>query len=114
DSVPDKLSETVSEELADSWAVLADAQAALARGVEAFAVEATALSRAGTVAASDAALALLGARTMAEAIEINATLAQREFDTLIAGSARLSEIGVAAWREAARPFLAGLGAGWIC
>lgn len=95
---------------ADNWTALATAQAALARGLEAFALEATALTRARTAAATEAALALLGARTFADAVEINATLARREVDTLLSGGAKLSEIGVAAWSEASRPLLSRLGA----
>jgi hypothetical protein len=110
--VPAPLATSSAALPSDSWTALADAQAALARGFEAFAVEATALGRAGAAAASDAALALLGAKTLAEAVEINAILARREVDALVAGGARLSEIGVTAWSEASRPLLSQLGAVW--
>ena len=51
--------------------------AALARGFEKAAVEVTGISRSGMAATADAAVALLGARTFAEALEINAGLARR-------------------------------------
>src|SRR5436190_20167498 len=64
----------------DSWMAGTDAQAALAHGFEEFAVEITSLTRTGMVAGADAALALFGARTLAEVVEINAGLARRGVD----------------------------------
>jgi len=96
----------------DSWMAVADAQAALARGFEAFAVEAAGLTRNGMVAGADAALALLGARTVAELVEINAGLARRGVDAALTGSARLSEIGLKTMTEASKPLLTRLGAAW--
>jgi hypothetical protein len=96
----------------DSWIAVADAQAALARGFEEFAVEVTGLTRTGAVAGADAALALLGARTLAEILEINAGLARRGMDAAITGSARLSEIGLKTMTDASKPLLARLGAAW--
>ncbi len=96
----------------DAWAALADTQAAFVRGLEQVAAEMTGITRSGFTAASDAAIALLGARTFAEAVEINAGLAQRGVDAMIEGSARLSEIGVKAVAEASRPLLSQLGGAW--
>jgi hypothetical protein len=92
--------------------MLVEAQTALARGFESAAVEMTGLTRSGFAAAADAAIALLGARTFAETLEINAGLAQRSVDTLIEGSAKLSEISVKAVAEAARPILSRAGGAW--
>jgi hypothetical protein len=92
-----------------SWTAFAEAQAALARGFEAIAVEIAGKTRSGIAAASDAAIALLGARTFSEAIDINAGLARRGVDAVIEGSAKLSDIGVKAAGEASRPMLARLG-----
>jgi Phasin protein len=91
------------------WTAFAEAQAALARGFEAIAVEIAGKTRSGIAAASDAAIALLGARTFSEAIDINAGLARRGVDAVIEGSAKLSDIGVKAVSEASRPMLARLG-----
>ncbi|HTV89714.1 MAG TPA: phasin family protein [Stellaceae bacterium] len=96
----------------DGWTVLAEAQAALARACEEMTVEVGGMTRSGIAAGTDAALALLGARTFAEAVEINAGLARRGFDTIIGGSAKLSEIGVKAMTEASRPILTRLSASW--
>ena len=76
--------------------------AALARGFERAAVEVTGISRSGMAATADAAVALLGARTFAEAIEINAGLARRRVDAMLEGSARLSEIGATAITDASQ------------
>ncbi|HTT78320.1 MAG TPA: phasin family protein [Stellaceae bacterium] len=96
----------------DAWTALAEAQSALARACEEIAVEVGGMTRSGIAAGTDAALALLGARTFAEAVEINAGLAQRGFGAIVEGSARLSEIGVKAMTEASRPLVARLSAGW--
>ena len=101
----------------DAWAALSEAQAVLARGFEELAAEMVGMTRSGLAAAADAAVALVGARTFAEAVEINAGLARRGVDTMIEASARLSEIGIKAASEASRPILsrltgiAGLGGG---
>jgi hypothetical protein len=96
----------------DAWTALAAAQSALARACEEMAVEVCGITRSGIAASTDAALALLGARTFAEAVEINAGLAQRGFDAIVEGSAKLSEIGVKAMTEASRPLITRLSAGW--
>ena len=92
-----------------AWTAFAEAQCALARGFEKAAVEVTGISRSGMAATADAAVALLGARTFAEAIEINAGLARRRVDAMLEGSARLSEIGATAITDAYRPFLSRFG-----
>jgi hypothetical protein len=96
----------------DSWTAVADVQAALSRGFEQFAVEIVGLGRTGMVAAADTALALLTARTFAEAVEINAGLARRGVDSMTEGTAKLSEIGLKTIAEASRPVLARLGSAW--
>jgi hypothetical protein len=95
-----------------SWTVFAEAQAVLARGFEEIVVEATGRTRSGIADAADAAVALLGAKTFSEAVEINAALARRGVDAMIEGSARLSEIGVKALSEASRPILSRFGGTW--
>ena len=90
----------------DFWAAFAEAQSALARGAERMAIEMTAVSRSGLAAATDAGVALLGARTVAEAVEINAGLARRGADSMLEASARLSEIAAGSVADAYRPILA--------
>lgn len=103
---------SVEDPWADAWAAFAESQSALTRGFETIATEVTGLTRSGIAAASEAATALLGAKTFAEAIEINAGLARRSFDAMIGGTAKLSEIGVKAATDASRPILNRLGEGW--
>ena len=110
--VPPPAIAAAAEAAADSWITVADAQAALARGFEEFAVELTGMTSTGMVAGTDAALAMLGARTLAEAVEINAGLACRGVDAMMAGSARLSEIGLNTMADASKPLLAQFGAAW--
>ncbi len=93
----------------DSWTLFTEAQAVLGRGFEEIAVEVTGMTRSGLAAAADAAVALLGARTFSEAVEIHARVARRAVDAMIEGSAKLSEIGVTAISEAPRPILSRLG-----
>ncbi|MGE0259921.1 MAG: phasin family protein [Alphaproteobacteria bacterium] len=96
----------------DTWTALAEAQSALARGFEQAAFEMTGMSRSGMAATADAAVALLGARTLAEAIEINAGLARRGVDAMLEGAARLSEIGAQAAADASRPLIARFARNW--
>jgi hypothetical protein len=96
----------------NAWSAFAETQSALARGFERAAVEVTGMSRSGMAATADAAVALLGARTFAEALEINAGLARRGVDAMLEGSARLSEIGAQAVADASRPLLARFGRSW--
>lgn len=93
----------------DALAAFAEAQTALARGAEQIAVELAGMTRSGFAATADAAIALLGAKTFAEAVEINAGLARRSFDTMLEGSAKVSEIAVKSVADASRPLLSGLG-----
>jgi hypothetical protein len=99
-------------EAGDPWSALTEAQSALARGFEKAAVEMTGISRSGMAATADAAVALLAARTFAEALEINAGLARRGVDAMLEGSARLSEIGAQAVADASRPLFARFGRNW--
>lgn len=94
-----------ADSVGDSWSAFAEAQAVLARGFEEFVAEVTGRAGSGIAAAADAAVALIGVRTLSEAIEINATLARRTLDAMIEGSTKLSEIGVKAVSEASRPVL---------
>jgi len=117
--VPEPLPQAVRESVEpavaaadDAWTALAEVQGALARGFEEIALEMTGMTRSGITAAADAAMAMLGARTFAEAVEINAGLARRGADAMIEGSAKLSDIGAKAMTEASRPILSRLGATW--
>jgi len=96
----------------EAWAALAEAQAAAVRGFEAIVEEVNAFTRSEIAAAADGATALLGARTLAEAVDVNLGFARRSFDVLIGSSAKLSEIGAKTASDASRPILSRLGDGW--
>jgi hypothetical protein len=92
-----------------SWAALAEAQAAAARGFEALVGEMTDFTRSEMAAAANTATAMLGVKTFAEAVEVNLGFARRSFDALIGSAAKLSEIGAKAAAETSRPILSRLG-----
>ena len=92
-----------------SWAALAEAQAAAVRGFEAFIGEMSDFTRSEMAAAANTATAMLGVKTFADAVEINLGFARRSFDAMIGSAAKLSEIGAKAAAEASRPILSRLG-----
>lgn len=108
----DPLTDSADDWAGDPWTAVAEAQATLARGFAAVAVALTGVTGSGIAAAGDAAIALAGARTFSEAVEISAGLARRGVDAMIEGSAKLSEIGVTVVSEASRPMLSRLGGTW--
>jgi hypothetical protein len=89
----------------NALASIADSQAAMVRGFEALALEVTGLTRSGFAAAADGTTALLGAKTVADAVEVQIGFARRSVDALIAGSAKLAEIGIRLANETSRPLL---------
>jgi hypothetical protein len=95
-----------------AWVAFAEAQAAAVRGFEAIFEEMNTLTRSEIAAAADGATALLGARTFAEAVDVNLGYARRSFDVLIGSSAKLSEIGAKTASDASRPILSRLGDSW--
>lgn len=107
-----KGAETTRDFNEEAFAVLSETQGALARGLEAMTVEMAGLARAGIAAANDAATAMLSARTLPDAIEINVGFARQSVDTLIGSSAKFSEIGIRFASEAARPIFERFGEGW--
>lgn len=105
------------DELADfgreTFTALVQSQAALARGLEAFSVEMTGLALSGIDAVARTATDMLAVTTLSDAIEVNAGFTRSSFDTLVNGSAKLSELGVRLATEASQPILTQLGRGWI-
>ena len=95
-----------------NFAAFIQSQTALARGLEALSAEITGLALSGIDAATRAATDVLAVKTFADAIEVNADFTRRNFDTLIGGSAKLSELGVKVAAEASQPILAQLGKDW--
>jgi hypothetical protein len=105
------------EEVADFgrevFAALVQSQTAVARGLEALSVEVTGLAISGIDAATRTATDMLGVKTLSDAIEVNAGFTRSSFDTLVGGSAKLSELGMKLATEASQPILTQLGKSWI-
>jgi hypothetical protein len=106
-----------SDDLADfgseAFAALVQSQTAVARGLEALSAEMTGLAISGIDAAARTATDMLGVKTLSDAIEVNAGFTRSSFDTLVGGSAKLSELGVKLAAEASQPILTQLGRSWI-
>lgn len=102
-SSPPASAPTACDSDGSGWTAWAGVPEALARAYGEIVGELSGVAQSGIAAGADAALAMLGARTYAEALEINAALGQRGVAALLAGSARLSEIGIKAMAEASRP-----------
>jgi hypothetical protein len=97
----------------DAFAALAQSQAALARGLEALSAEMAGLALSGIDAASRTAAKMLEVKTLSDAIEVNTGFTCSSLDTLLGGSAKLSELGVKLAAETSQPILAQFGQGWI-
>jgi phasin family protein len=96
----------------DGAAALAQSQAALARGLEALSAEMAGLALSGMNELARAATKLLAVKTLSDAIEVNTGFTRNSFDALVAGSAKLSELGVKLATETSQPLLSQLGKGW--
>lgn len=83
---------------------LVQANVALNEGIEAIGREVMSHARAALEAASATARGLLGARTLEDVVRLQADLAKRNFDEMLAGSMKLSELGCALATEAFAPW----------
>ena len=97
---------------AELFAAFSDSQAAFARGAEALADEVAALVRTGLANATESATAMLGARTLTDAIEANLGFARKSLDTALAGTVKVTEIGFKTASDAIHPLVARLGETW--
>jgi hypothetical protein len=95
------------------FAALVQSQTAVARGLEALSAEVAGLAISGIDAAARTATDMLGVTTLSDAIEVNAGFTRSSFDTLVGGSAKLSELGMKMATEASQPILTQLGKSWI-
>jgi len=96
------------------WATLASigaSQAAIVSDVTAMALEMSGLARSNLTAAGDNVTALLGAKSLVDAVEIQLGFARRSLDAIVDGSTKLGEIGVRLANDAAKPVLGPLAAG---
>ena len=93
----------------DALAALAESQTAFAESVQTLAFEFATMTRSSISAAVEVASAMLEAKTLADAIELQAGFTRRSVDAMIDGSAKLSEIGAKLTAEASRPIFARFG-----
>jgi hypothetical protein len=101
--------ETLDRRGDDAFAALVQSQAAVARGLEALSAEVAGLALSGIGTATLAATDMLGAKTLSDAIAVNAGLTCNSIDALVGGSARLSRLAARIAAEATQPILSQFG-----
>jgi hypothetical protein len=89
----------------EALASLGRAQAAVAADVTAMALEVGGQARSSLTAAGDSATALLKAKSLVDAVEIQFGFARRSLDAMAACSTRLGEIGLRLASDTAKPIL---------
>jgi Phasin protein len=87
------------------FAALVQSQAALTRGLGAVSDELARMAFSGIDMAARTATQMLSVKTLSDVIAVNVGFTCSSFDTLVSGSAKLSELGVRLTAEAAQPFL---------
>jgi hypothetical protein len=70
------------------------ANAALSAGIEAISQEVMVYARTALQSANETARGLLGAKTLEDVVKIQTDLAKRQFEGIVAGSVKLSELSV--------------------
>lgn len=80
------------------------ANAALSAGIEAIGQEVIVCARTALQSASETARGLLGAKTLEDVVKLQTDLAKRQFEGIVAGSVKLSELGVSLANEAFAPW----------
>ena len=93
-------------------AALAQSQAALARGLEALSAEMAGMALSGMNVLARTATNLLAVKTLSDAIEVNTGFTCSSLETLVGGSAKLSELGVKLAAETSQPLFGQLARGW--
>jgi phasin family protein len=113
ETVKSASSENLGDFGREAFAALVQSQTAVARGLEALSAELAGLALSGIDAAARTATDMLRVKTLADAIEVHTGFTRSSFDTLVDGSAKLSELGTKLAAEASQPILTQLGKGWI-
>jgi len=85
-------------------------QSAIASDVAALALEISGMARSNLTAAGDSFAALLSAKSVVDAVEIQIGFARRSLGAIAEGSTRLGEIGLRLANDAAKPVMARLSA----
>lgn len=92
-------------------ASLGAAQTAVAADVAALALEMSGLGRDGLTAAGDSVVAMLRARSLTDAVEIQLGFGRRSLDAVAGAATRLGEIGLRLANDATKPLLGRFAAG---
>lgn len=87
----------------ENLAAVIKANVALSEGLEAIGKELMGYARTSLETASQTATAILGAKTFEEVVQLQTDLAKSNLETLLQGSAKLSELGVTVANEAFAP-----------
>jgi len=94
----------------ENFAAAAKANRVLSEGMQAIGQEILTYAKSSLESASQAATALLEAKTLDEVIQLNTDLAKTSLETMLARSAKLSEMGVSVANEALAPWGGRMGA----
>jgi phasin family protein len=95
--------EEIADFSRDNLAAMTKSNMALTEGLQAISEEIMGYARTAMTSASQTATALLGARTFDEVVQLNTELAKSSIETLLARSAKLSEMGVSVASETMAP-----------
>jgi hypothetical protein len=84
---------------------IGQSQAAIACDIAAMALEMSGQARSNLTAAGDSVAALLKAKSLVDAVEIQIGFARSSLDAIVDGSTRLGEIGLRLANDATKPML---------
>jgi hypothetical protein len=97
----------------DTLAALAQSQAALSRGLEALSAEMANLALSEIDSVRRTATQMLSAKTLSDAVAVNAGFTYSSLERLVGSSAKLSELSLRLATEAYQPILSQIGKGWM-
>ena len=109
---PEAANET-SQFSRDTLAAFAQSQAALSRGLEALSAEMANLALSEIDSATRTATKMLSAKTLSDAVAVNAGFTYSSLERLVGSSAKLSELSLRLATEAYQPILSQIGKGWM-
>jgi len=92
--------------------LVAEAHAALARGVDAMNDELASFARQSIDAGASTAIQMLAIRTWSDAVAVNTRFARTSYDHWLDSAAKVSELGVKLVCESSQPFVARFGTIW--
>ena len=92
---------------------VATANAAVSAGVEAISQEFMTSAKASFEGAGETVRALLGARTIQDVVQLQSDFAKAQFDRLMHGSAKLTELGCSMVEAALAPWGSRVAAGFV-